>query len=373
MKITGIINSSLSQINRFKYSKASDDISVRSFTSASDDFRYSGNSLYYNDRGSLSERDNMLAKEISATVSDLLELLVSPKKNIKNRLLTYNKLLDAPENMVVVKVNNPQVTALSGEIKNIRGENYFDFNIYGYFNDRRRFLINEDGEIIKSISADYVSGVKGAKEPVYYSQHEINNLDLKRYLTMYKHEIGGLKEHLLSKAPVNKSVPQVAEPVIDPYFIREQKETIDSIQKKFNKIYNGIINNTRTAVQRRKLCDVCDVRLYKNNLVMQVDNINKNNDSAVINFTKMGSKSAMRVIVLTPDLKIEHLFVDGQLVKEYPSERRNPFIVGRIEKYFTPDEMQELKADELLNNIDRKLSSDLSNLRGFLGSARVDE
>lgn len=376
MKVYGIINRGISHIYALKFSKMSDD--VTGGITSSVERSYARSNLFNNDRGTLTPRDIGLVQELKTTVKDVLNLISAPKKGLKKKLLAYNRLLESPDNMLAVNVDNPRITAFSGEVKNIKDEQYFDFTVYGYFGDKKRFLINNEGEIIKKPSAKFFTGEKltaSDKESVYYTQNEINNLEIRRYMNMFKTEVLNLKNDILGKESVAKpkKVAKVTEKPFDPYsFIYKQKETLDTIHRKFNIVYCGIMNNARTSIQRRKLSEICGVTLHKKFPIMCLNDINHSMSSATVNFTQIGSKPVTRILVQNGISKSNRLFIDGQLVEELSRDGSNPFTIGRISKSYTPKETEELGVAELLENIDKKLDSSIIRLRAMLGK-KIDK
>ncbi len=377
MKVTGILNRGFTKFNRLKYAKVSDEVYASSASSNLRRVKAENCNIIDNERGALKNTDISLVNKIKKEIPSTLKLISSPAKEVKNNVLTYGALLDSPKHILALKFDNPKYIAMSGSVRNLRGKEYLDFILDGYFGDKKRFLINSDGEIIKSVSPKFFTNeplTAMDKEPVYYSQYEINNLGLGRFIDIFSKEIKKLNDYVkLPVIPVKKQVI-VPEPPFDrATFLYKQREALGNIHKNFDKLYYGILNNSRTGIQRRKLSDICDVTLHKKFPLMQINNINKKGESVQINFSELGNKPVARILLLSPMEKTNRLFIDGQLVEEISRDGSNPFTVGRITKFYTPYETFELKLETLLKDINDRLIYGINRLRATIGSSRVDK
>ncbi len=370
MKIAKIINSSITNFNNLKFAKMSEDISGSKFSdkkSVAD--TYMKSNFFNNERGALKDSVLSLISQIKKDMVNISDIKNAANPDVKSKALTYESLLETPQDILAFKVDNPKVTAMSAQVKSLRGEEFFDFTLHGYFGDKRKFLINNEGEIIKTVSPKFLSKEKMHAydaDNVYYTQQEINNLGIDKYFGIFRAEMAKFKDHMLTPiSPVETVKPQKQ---IDwLLYMYKQRETLDSIQRKFGTLYDGIIGHSRTSVQRKKLSQICGVKLHKKFPLIQLENINSKNESVLINFTQIGKKTVARMVVYNPQSKINRLFINGQLVEESPRKESNPFTVGRIAKFYTPQETDELKISELLNDINDKLSASLKQLRIYFG------
>lgn len=377
MKVTGIINRGFTQFNRLKYAKVTEDISAEGVSPHLKRAGTESFNIFDNERGALKNSEISLVKKIKKDISSSLKLISSPAKEIRSKVLTYDPLLDSPDHILALKFKNPKYTAMSGSVKTLRGEEYLDFILHGYFGDKKRFLINRDGEIIKSVSPKFFTNeplTAMDKEPVYYSQHEINNLGLGRFIDIFSKEIKKLNDYIkLPIIPASKPVAEKKPPFDRMTFMYKQREALDKIHKNFAKLYYGILNNSRSGIQRRKLSDICEVTLHKKFPLMQINNINKEGESVQINFSELANKPVVRFLIFSPNEKINRLFIDGQLVEEASRDGSNPFTVGRIAKFYTPYETSELNLEKLFKEINDKIIYSLGRLRGVIGSYRIDK
>lgn len=365
MKVLSIVSNCLAHTKILKMSKIPEEFSGAS----SNRINYKNSHIFHLERGVLSDSEISAANELKKTIFSSLKLISSPDKLVKDKLSVSEKFIKAPKNIIALKVDNPRITAFSGQIKRIRNDEYLDFIIHGYFGDKKRFLINNEGEIVKTLSPDFFKkspvSYSYETETVYYTQSEINNLNLRRYIDMFQAGLSKLNEYLLSKEPVNLSPPPKL--VNWSSFTLEQIKSVNSIQTNFNNLYNGIMNNSRTPARRKALSNICGVKIHKKFPLMLIDNINAQKQNISINFTKIGKKSVLRVTIFDKDEKFNRLFIDGRLAEETFRRSSNPFTVGRIARYYTPNEAEELGVLQLLDDINKKLLYGQKQLRELLG------
>lgn len=368
MNILRILNSNYTNINYFKFAKFAENPSSGSASVSKRKILSINNNIYNNERGTLSERDNALATELRTLIPDTLKLISSSKNRIKSDWFLYKGLIETPKDLLALKVNNPKVTVISAKIRNAGGEDYLDFAIHGYFGDKKRFLINKEGEIVKTPSENFFNDKKAHSydmESLYYSQHEICNLGLNRYMEMFKSEIFKLKSALKYCKPVEKdSVPMTNSDV----FSYNSKELFESVHSGFYKLYYGIMNNAKTIVQKKSLSDICGIKLNKNYPIILINNINDANQDVLINFIKLERQTAARIVVYDAEKQSKFLLLDGNLVEEGYKHSKTPLSVGKITKYYSSQESAELGIPVLLNTINERIQYGLKRLRAMLGN-----
>ena len=369
MRISKIINSGLTHFNTVKYSKIPDE-TVNSVISPSiQKSRYNKSNLFNLERGALKESDMALVEKIEEKIPEVLNYIASPIKEFNQRLLSWEAYIPAPENIVALKINNPKVMAISASLKKAGAETYLDFNVHGYFGEKQRFLINREGEVVKTITPDFFKGEKAHAydaDPVYYTQYEINNLGLNKYLTMFKNRMDDLKNHLLKKDEQVKIIKPQKEFDKD-LFLLAHKSKLKKIRREFDVLYDAITTNSRTASQLRKFSDICLARPHRKYRIMQLDNINDSNQNAIVNFTELGNKQVARITVYDNTSKTRRVFADGELIEESYRDGNNPFLVGKIKKVYTPEEMNKINTLNLLEGIDKRLVYGLNKLRAMIG------
>jgi hypothetical protein len=369
MRISKIINTGLTHFNTVKYSKIPDETVNSAVTPSIQKSRYSKSNFFNLERGALKESDMALVEKIEEKIPEILNYIASPIKDFNQRLLSWEAYIPAPKNIVALKIDNPKVMAISASVKKAGAESYLDFNVHGYFGEKQRFLINREGEVVKTITPDFFKGEKAHAydaDPVYYTQYEINNLGLNRYLTMFKNKMDDLKNYMLRKDEQVK--------VIEPQkgfdkdlFLLAHKSKLNKIRREFDVLYDAITTNSRTTNHLKKFSDICSVRPHRKYRIMQLDNINDTDQNAIVNFTELGRKQVARITVYDNSAKTQRVFVDGELVDEYYRDSTNPFLMGKIKKVYTPEEMDKINTLNLLEGIDKRLIYGLNKLRAMIG------
>lgn len=364
MKIIKILNRGFSNFNSHILMKFENDV-IETASLSGLDTGYKKSNFFNTERGTLSNSDVMMVAGIKNMISETLKVMSSRKKAVKEKILNYSPLVRSSENNILAfKVNNPKITAISGQVKTIDNEEYFDFTLYGYFGDKKRYFINNEGEILKSTK-------KGKNniydtEPDYYSQHEINNLGINKYFKMFKTEIDNFRTYLNLDIPIKKE----PEPVnIDwASYLYHQNEKLDSIRDKFDILHDGISQVSRTAIRKRKLSEMCGVKFHKKFPLIELINFNELNQNAQINFTSIGNKKIVRIVVFGEGKKNNRLFVGGQLVEESARENcTNPFVISRILRKYSLQETEQFGVKKLLDDIDNKLSESIKKFKALIG------
>lgn len=369
MRISKIINTGLTHFNAVKYSKIPDETVNSVVTPSIQKSRYSKSNLFNLERGALKESDMALVEKIEEKIPEILDYIASPIKEFNHRLLAWESYISAPKNIVAMKIDSLKVNAISASVKKVGAESYLDFNVHGYFGEKQRFLINREGEVVKTITPDFFKGEKAHAydaDPVYYTQYEINNLGLNRYLTMFKNKMDDLKNYMLRKD--EQIVMVKSENGIDKdLFLLAHKSKLKKIRREFDVLYDGITTNSRTANHLKKFSDICSARPHRKYRLMQLDNINDAEQNAIVNFTELGSKQVARITVYDNASKTQRVFVDGKLVDEYYRDSTNPFLMGKIKKVYTPEEMDKINTLGLLDLIDKRLIFGINKLRAMIG------
>ena len=319
MRISKIINTGLTHFNAVKYSKIPDETVNSVVTPSIQKSRYSKSNLFNLERGALKESDMALVEKIEEKIPEILNYIASPIKDFNQRLLSWEAYIPAPKNIIALKIDNPKVMAISASVKKVGAESYLDFNVHGYFGEKQRFLINREGEVVKTITPDFFKDEKVHAydaDPVYYTQHEINNLGLNKYLKMFKNRMDDLKNYMLRKEEQVKVIePQKG--IDKDLFLLAHKSKLKKIHREFDVLYDAITTNSRTTNHLKKFSDICSVRPHRKYRIMQLDNINDTDQNAIVNFTELGSKQVARITVYDNKAKTQRVFVDGELVDEY--------------------------------------------------------
>ena len=369
MRISKIINTGLTHFNAVKYSKIPDETVNSVVTPSIQKSRYSKSNLFNLERGALKESDMALVEKIEEKIPEILNYIASPIKDFNQRLLSWEAYIPAPKNIIALKIDNPKVMAISASVKKVGAESYLDFNVHGYFGEKQRFLINREGEVVKTITPDFFKDEKVHAydaDPVYYTQHEINNLGLNKYLKMFKNRMDDLKNYMLRKEEQVKVIePQKG--IDKDLFLLAHKSKLKKIHREFDVLYDAITTNSRTTNHLKKFSDICSVRPHRKYRIMQLDNINDTDQNAIVNFTELGSKQVARITVYDNKAKTQRVFVDGELVDEYYRDSTNPFLMGKIKKVYTPEEMDKIDTLNLLEGIDKRLIYGLNKLRAMIG------
>jgi len=364
MKIMKIVNPTFALR---KFAKLNEDIAVSAASSSAKPERYNNSNFFNNERGTLKKSEISLTNEIKTAIPELISLISLPK--FKTKLSTYKPLLDSPKEMIAFSIDNPKYMAISGKVKNVIDDSYLDLSLYGYSGDKKRFLINNEGEIVKSLTPNFFA--KGQEhiynpDDIYYNQHELNNLGLNKYLKIYNDELLKLKEFINKKEIPLKGVETKV--VIDySSFLYKQNEALKTLRENFNLLYNGIMNNSRSSAQRSYYESLCGVKIRKSPPIIKIENINSGKSSASINFFEIGKKPVTRIVVSENASETNRLFINGKLVEEASRDRSNPFVAGRILKIYSPYETDILGIPKLLENINNKFSDGIKQLRAFIG------
>lgn len=370
MKVSSLLNLGLSRHNLLKFAKFSDDAAQTAASSPvlTERQKFSRQNIFNLERGALDDQEIIMVKNIKDKIKHVLEIVNVPSNKIKSKLLFYKYLLNDPSSkQLQLKVNNPQITSISGAIKSKNGEEYLDLTLHGYFDDKRRFLINSEGEIIKGANPIYSKEVAAHAhefDVVYYSQHQINNIPFKNYFSMYISEIDKFQKFLSQGEP--KKVEPKAKFVEDPNFKIKQNAKLVSIHIKFVKLMSAIINNSKTGIQRRKLADVCGVKLNNKQPTMQVRGIN-NDENVIISFPDVQGKSVAKITLFDKTSNFQYIFSDGLLVKDCNFLDTKSGQKLKVFGYHTQDETERFGIPKLLEFIEYRLSLGQQKLRALIG------
>ena len=370
MRITKIINTSLTHFNSLKCSKITDNTLLNNVSTIPvNKTRYNNSNFFNIERGALKESDLKLVNNIKEKIPEILSFITSPLKEIKSKVLENDLYIDAPKNIVALRLNHPSIIAISASVKTARADKYLDFCIHGYFGDKQRFLINPEGEIVKKITPDFFKREKQHAydaDPEYYTQYEINNLGLNKYLKLFCKQMENFKDSILNPQKIEKTL--APQKVIDKeLFLLEQQSKLYRIQKKFNLLYDAMTTNSRTSNHLKKFSDICAVKPHRKQRIMNLDNINDKKECALINFVSRSDKHITRIVVYTDTTKTQRLFINGELAEEVPRENSNPFTIPVINKIYTPEEMDKMKTLELLDDIEKRLTYGINQLRAMIG------
>lgn len=371
MKVSSVLNLGLSRHNLLKFAKISDDVAQTAASSPvlTERQKFSRQNIFNLERGALDDQEIIMVKNIKDKIKHVLEIVNVPSNKIKSKLLFYKYLLNDPSSkQLQFKVDNPQITSISCSIKSKRGEEYLDLTLHGYFGDKKRFIINNEGEIIKGVNPIYSKEVAAHAhefDVVYYSQHQINNLPFKNYFSMFISEIENFNKFLTQSETDVKSRPKFVE---DPHFTIKQNVKLVSIHRNFDKLMSAIKNNSRIGIQRRKLADFCGVKLNNKQPTMQIDDINDYNQNVIISFPDIQGKSVVKLILFDKTSNKQYIFANGALVKDGDLISSKNGQKLKIFDFYTQDETEKFGIPKLLKTIDERLYEGHQKLRTLIGS-----
>ena len=229
-------------------------------------------------------------------------------------------------------------------------------------------MINREGEIIKIPTIDFLRDAKihaYDADSVYYTQHEINNLGMRRYLDLYDAEIEKLHKYMQNEEPkIVKKQPEISQ-----YFWEIQIKKCNDVYQKFNKLYYGIDVNSTTYGRKKTFADICGIKLDKTRPIMEIDNLKNKGQNVLINIIEKSEKPAIRIRLYENNHQTKmFVILDGHPVEETnPPVEENLFKLGKIIKYYSPAETEENNIPQLLNAIEERLDKGQKKLRAMIG------